>query len=174
MRKDIAVQANGLVKRYGKREVLHGVDLTVPKGSVTAILGPNGAGKTVTVRILATLTGPPLILLMGCAFRWIGTMIGFLFPPGTSFRVAQVGMLAGFMSNAFVPTDAMTPWLRTVIEWNPISALITATRTLFGTPVTEGTSLPLQHPIATTIAWDLVLLAVCIPVTLAQRAHREV
>lgn len=58
MRRDIAVEASGLVKRYGKREVLHGVDVTVPKGSVTAILGPNGAGKTVTVRILATLTTP--------------------------------------------------------------------------------------------------------------------
>ena len=58
MSKDIAVQARGLVKRYGKREVLHGVDLTVPAGSVASILGPNGAGKTTTVRILATLTTP--------------------------------------------------------------------------------------------------------------------
>lgn len=58
MGKDVAVMASGLVKRYGKREVLHGVDLTVPRGSVTAILGPNGSGKTTTVRILATLTTP--------------------------------------------------------------------------------------------------------------------
>lgn len=58
MTTDIAVKANSLVKRYGKREVLHGVDLTVPEGSVTAILGPNGAGKTTMVRILATLTTP--------------------------------------------------------------------------------------------------------------------
>lgn len=58
MDRDAAVMAAGLVKRYGRREVLHGVDLTVPKGSVTAVLGPNGAGKTTTVRILATLTTP--------------------------------------------------------------------------------------------------------------------
>lgn len=118
--------------------------------------------------------GFALILLMGYAFRWVGTMIGFLFLPGTSFRVAQLGMLAGFVSNAFVPTDAMTPWLRTVIEWNPISALITATRILFGTPGTAGASWPMQHPIAAVIAWASVLLAVCIPVTLAQRARHEV
>jgi branched-chain amino acid transport system ATP-binding protein len=36
---------------YGRIEVLRGVDLTVPKGSVVALLGPNGAGKTTTLRV---------------------------------------------------------------------------------------------------------------------------
>ena len=50
-----AIEAVGLVKRYGDKVALGGVDLTVPVGSVTAVLGPNGAGKTTAVRILATL-----------------------------------------------------------------------------------------------------------------------
>ncbi|TYP86722.1 ABC transporter ATP-binding protein [Blastococcus xanthinilyticus] len=50
-----AVQMQGLVKRYGGRAVLDGVDLEVGRGSVCALLGPNGAGKTTAVRILATL-----------------------------------------------------------------------------------------------------------------------
>ncbi|AUH41754.1 ABC transporter ATP-binding protein [Streptomyces sp. CMB-StM0423] len=50
-----AVEAAGLRKAYGGREVLAGVDLTVPAGTVYALLGPNGAGKTTTVRILTTL-----------------------------------------------------------------------------------------------------------------------
>jgi ABC-2 type transport system ATP-binding protein len=53
-----AVEATGLVKRYGEKTALGGIDLTVPTGTVTAILGPNGAGKTTVVRILSTLTQP--------------------------------------------------------------------------------------------------------------------
>ncbi|MFT4036086.1 MAG: ATP-binding cassette domain-containing protein [Patulibacter sp.] len=51
-----AIKATGLVKRFGDKTALHGIDLTVPAGTVTAVLGPNGAGKTTAVRILTTLT----------------------------------------------------------------------------------------------------------------------
>jgi ABC-type polar amino acid transport system ATPase subunit len=47
-----AIEARGLVMRYGDREVLHGIDLVVPQGMVVGFLGPNGAGKTTTVEIL--------------------------------------------------------------------------------------------------------------------------
>ncbi|QQM46235.1 ATP-binding cassette domain-containing protein [Streptomyces liliifuscus] len=50
-----AIEVAGLRKSYGGHEVVAGVDLTVPAGSVYALLGPNGAGKTTTVRILSTL-----------------------------------------------------------------------------------------------------------------------
>jgi ABC-type multidrug transport system ATPase subunit len=53
-----ALEARGLVKRYGETTALGGVDLAVPTGTVTAVLGPNGAGKTTAVRILTTLTEP--------------------------------------------------------------------------------------------------------------------
>jgi len=53
-----AIEASGLVKRYGETVALAGVDLDVPRGAVLALLGPNGAGKTTTVRILTTLTVP--------------------------------------------------------------------------------------------------------------------
>ncbi|MEY2571464.1 MAG: branched-chain amino acid transport system ATP-binding protein [Acidimicrobiaceae bacterium] len=38
---------------YGRIEVLHGVDLSVPVGSVVALLGPNGGGKTTTLKVIA-------------------------------------------------------------------------------------------------------------------------
>ncbi|HEV3382718.1 MAG TPA: ATP-binding cassette domain-containing protein [Trebonia sp.] len=53
-----AIEAFGLVKRFGKTQALAGVDLTARAGAVLGILGPNGAGKTTAVRILATLLRP--------------------------------------------------------------------------------------------------------------------
>ncbi|WP_181765489.1 ABC transporter ATP-binding protein [Streptomyces albidus (ex Kaewkla and Franco 2022)] len=44
-----ALEVSGLVKRYGSRTAVDGLDLSVPQGTVTAVLGPNGAGKTTTV-----------------------------------------------------------------------------------------------------------------------------
>jgi oleandomycin transport system ATP-binding protein len=53
-----AIQAEGLVKRFGDTTALAGADLSAPTGTVLAVLGPNGAGKTTAVRILATLLRP--------------------------------------------------------------------------------------------------------------------
>jgi oleandomycin transport system ATP-binding protein len=54
----LAVEAVGLVKRFGKTLAVDGVDLAVPPGRVLGLLGPNGAGKTTVVRMLATLLRP--------------------------------------------------------------------------------------------------------------------
>ncbi|MEU7165938.1 ABC transporter ATP-binding protein [Streptomyces morookaense] len=44
-----AVEVRGLVKRYGTKTAVDGLDLTVAAGGLTAVLGPNGAGKTTTI-----------------------------------------------------------------------------------------------------------------------------
>ncbi|MFI7037162.1 ATP-binding cassette domain-containing protein [Microbispora rosea] len=53
-----AIEVRGLVKRYGDKAALAGVDFAAPPGTVLGVLGPNGAGKTTAVRILATLVSP--------------------------------------------------------------------------------------------------------------------
>src|SRR6202453_1093990 len=53
-----AIEAEGLVKNYGKTKALAGFDLAVPPGTVYGLLGPNGAGKTTAVRVFATLLRP--------------------------------------------------------------------------------------------------------------------
>ncbi len=49
---EIAIEIKGLVKRYGEKFAVNGIDLTVQQGEIFALLGPNGAGKTTTVEIL--------------------------------------------------------------------------------------------------------------------------
>ncbi|WP_377268911.1 ABC transporter ATP-binding protein [Peterkaempfera sp. SMS 1(5)a] len=49
MEAEPAVEVVGLVKRYGRKTAVDGLDLTVGRGAVTAVLGPNGAGKTTTI-----------------------------------------------------------------------------------------------------------------------------
>jgi ABC-2 type transport system ATP-binding protein len=51
-RSEPVVSVRGLVKRYGGREAVAGIDLEVRRGEIFAFLGPNGAGKTTTVEIL--------------------------------------------------------------------------------------------------------------------------
>ncbi|MFJ9881526.1 ATP-binding cassette domain-containing protein [[Kitasatospora] papulosa] len=55
---NLAIAANGLRKSYGDKNVLDGIDIAVPRGTVFSLLGPNGAGKTTAVKILSTLVPP--------------------------------------------------------------------------------------------------------------------
>jgi ABC-2 type transport system ATP-binding protein len=54
----LAIETQGLVKRFGEKTAVDGIDLAVPAGTVYGVLGPNGAGKTTTIRMLATLLRP--------------------------------------------------------------------------------------------------------------------
>ena len=54
----LRVQARGLVKRYGEREALKGVDFAAEPGELVAVIGPNGAGKTTLLSILAGTLRP--------------------------------------------------------------------------------------------------------------------
>lgn len=52
------MEARGLVKRYGEREALRGINLAAEAGELVAIIGPNGAGKTTLLSILAGTVKP--------------------------------------------------------------------------------------------------------------------
>jgi len=49
---------HGVRAGYGRIEVLHGIDLAVERGAVTALLGPNGAGKSTTLQVMSGLLAP--------------------------------------------------------------------------------------------------------------------
>lgn len=55
-----SIEVTRLVKRFGLKNVLRGLDFQVQNGEFVALLGPNGAGKTTFLRILASLSRPTL------------------------------------------------------------------------------------------------------------------
>jgi ABC-2 type transport system ATP-binding protein len=56
--REVAIEADHLVKRFGDVTAVDDVSFSVPQGTVLGLLGPNGAGKTTTVRMMTTLTQP--------------------------------------------------------------------------------------------------------------------
>lgn len=56
----MVITVRKLVKRFGLKTVLRGVDFSVESGEFVALLGPNGAGKTTFLRILASLSRPTM------------------------------------------------------------------------------------------------------------------
>ena len=75
-----------------------------------------------------------------------------------------------FLSNAFVPATGLPDGLRQIAEWNPVSAVVAAVRTLFGNPtaIPADAPWPLAHPVVAAVAWTCLLLAVSIPLTIAR------
>jgi len=53
-----AIQLAGVTAAYGRIEVVHGVNLSVPAGSVFALLGPNGAGKSTLLKVISARMRP--------------------------------------------------------------------------------------------------------------------
>jgi len=62
------ITVKNLRKSFKDLEVLKGIDINIPKGSIFALLGSNGAGKTTAVRILSTLSKPDCGTAAICGF----------------------------------------------------------------------------------------------------------
>ena len=116
---------------------------------------PTNAGRV--------LAGFGLLLLLGYSFTWIGALIGL------SVRTPEAATSGGiiwlfpvtFISNAFVDSSQMTPWLRHIAEWNPFSATVQAARELFGNPgVVQSDAWPMQHPVWASIMWSVLIIVV--------------
>ena len=120
--------------------------------------------------LLDAVAAYALLLLWGFAMIWIGIAVGSAM---RSVEAVQGVMFTTifpltFLSNAFAPTEPMGTVLRTIAEWNPISALVQAVRELWGNtpPAPPDAALPLQHPVLATVLWTLALTAVLAPVSI--------
>ncbi|GAA1285598.1 MULTISPECIES: ABC transporter permease [Streptomyces] len=115
-----------------------------------------------------------LLLLLGYAFTWIGALIGL------SVRTPEAATSGGlvwlfpvtFISNAFVDSSQMTPWLRHIADWNPFSATVQACRELFGNPgVSDSPAWPMQHAVWASLIWSVLIVVVFR--TLSVRKYRN-
>jgi len=99
------------------------------------------------------------------AATWIGMYLGLALGSDQAAGQASILLLpVTMLSNVYVPTSGMPPWLRAIADWNPVSALAAALRDLFGNPAapTNGTW-QLEHPVLATLAWTALLLAIFVP-----------
>jgi len=141
---------------------------------VTQVIGTAvvaGVGLAIGWRIHSSLADAAvafgLALLFGYAFTWLGACLGMVLrSPEAAQQMGFVLFLPlTFVSNAFVPTQAMPGWLQPIAEWNPMSAVAAASRHLFGNPNPAASvqAWPMQHPELAVFGWSVVLLMVFAP-----------
>ena len=113
-----ALEAEGLVKRYGARTAVHDLSFKVPQGSIYGVLGPNGAGKSTTLRMLVGVLRPTsgaITVLGGPADRVTMQRVGNLPEERGLYRsmsaraaIAYLGRLKGMPAGkAFKRADAL-------------------------------------------------------------------
>jgi len=113
----LAVEARGVEKRYGTRQVLRGVDLDARRGEVLCLLGPNAAGKTTTVEILEGFTsadaGAVRVLGLDPAGR----------PPALLERIGVVLQECGFPRHLRV-AELLGAWRGYYLSPRPLAELL--------------------------------------------------
>ncbi|WP_347352714.1 ABC transporter permease [Intrasporangium sp.] len=113
-----------------------------------------------------------LLLLFGFAMIWIGIVSGSVLktPEAVQGVMFTVIFPVTFLANTFAPPQHMIPVLRVMAEWNPISSLVQALRTLWGNspPAGPEAAWPLHHPVLMTVVWSVGITLLLAP--LAVRA----
>ncbi|MEU4339746.1 ABC transporter permease [Nocardia sp. NPDC023852] len=156
-----------LVGRTLSDVVINVVSLTVM--SLTGLV----VGWRIRGSFLDAVVAYVLLLLFAYAVSWIMAVVGLLVRAPEVFNNASFMVVfpLTFIANTFVPSDKLPTMLRVVAEWNPVSALTQATRDLFGNtsplaPKSDAWSM--QHPVATSLIWVVVILVAFVPLALRQ------
>ncbi|MGA2836183.1 MAG: ABC transporter permease [Acidimicrobiales bacterium] len=117
--------------------------------------------------VLSTVAGFGVFLLFSYALSWGCACLGMVSKGPESAQ--GVGLVILFplaiVSNALVPTQRMPVVLRTIADWNPVSAVTAAARQLWHNPNPSASipAWPMQHPVVASLAWSVVLLVVFAP-----------
>ncbi|BDB58694.1 ABC transporter permease [Rhodococcus gordoniae] len=132
--------------------------------SLTGLL----VGWRINTSLGEALAGYLLLLLFAYALSWVMAVIGMWIRTPEVFNNASFMVIfpLSFIANTFVDPSTMPPVLRTIAEWNPISALTQAVRELFGNtnPMVPPPDVwPLQNPILASLMWTALMLIVFVP-----------
>jgi ABC-type multidrug transport system permease subunit len=116
---------------------------------------------------LSTIGGFAIFLLFSYAVSWGCACLGIVSKGPESAQ--GLGLVVLFplavVSNALVPTARMPEILRTIADWNPVSAVTAASRHLFANPNPSAAihAWPMEHPVVASVLWSIGLLAVFVP-----------
>lgn len=123
--------------------------------------------------VVSTIAGFALVALFLYVMLWVGVLLGMASKSlETIDSIATlVVVVFPFFSNAFLSAANLPAWLRPVAEWNPISAVSTACRRLWGNPAATEASFPVQHP-SVVIVVSLGVLFVLTTVVSVRRYGR--
>ena len=141
------------------------------------VVGVTGllVGWTIHTSVLDAVAAVALLLLFAMGMTWAGACLGMVMKNVEAAQATafMVFLPLTFISNAFVPTNGMPTFLRTIANWNPISAVAAACRELFGNPnpVRTCRPWPMQHPVLAAVLWSLLFIAVFAP--LGVRLYRR-
>jgi ABC transporter DrrB family efflux protein len=115
----------------------------------------------------AVLAGFAIAVLFSYALSWMNACLGMAAasPESAQGIVFIIMFPLAFVANVFSPTQGMPSWLAAIANWNPVSAVASACRTLFGNPNPSSTvsAWPMQHPVEAAIIWSLAIMVICIP-----------
>jgi ABC-2 type transport system permease protein len=117
-----------------------------------------------------------LMIAFSFAVIWLGVLLGSLLPTAEAVQgVAFVVIFPiTFIASTFVPVGTLPGVLRTIAEWNPVTAMSEALRELFGNPRGDfgaDPPWPLDHPVEYSLLWIAAIVLVCAP--LAIRAYQR-
>ncbi|MBB5786058.1 ABC-2 type transport system permease protein [Jiangella mangrovi] len=115
-----------------------------------------------------------LLLLFAFAMLWVGAFIGL--SVGSPQVAASAGLIwlfpVVFMSNVFVDPSSMPSVVQAIAEWNPVSAIASGARELFGNQsLVDSDAWPMQNPVLASLLWCLLIIAVFAP--LAVRKYKK-
>lgn len=137
-----------------------------------AVLVASGliVGWGIHTSVLEAAAGFAILLLFTFAMLWLGTLVGMLVrAPDAAQGLGFVVLFPlTFLANSYVPTAGMDGLVRTLADYNPVSAVVAAMRDLFGNPSGVAANAPwvAHHPAVTAIAWSLALLAITVPLAI--------